>query len=206
LGFAFVLLVLTSCTVPRPTIKIALIAPFEGRQRQVGYDAFPAMRMALRKVNAAGGVGRYYVEFVAYNDNADPVFAERVAHNVAQDDSVLAVIGHLGRDTTGAALPIYAQAGLPVVALDDAPVSCNPNPFAARGPIRPNTEEQTEGEQAMRTFTEVSGGPPAGAGSVAAYIATQRVLQAIQQDVTAHGTPSRTGVGQALVAFWLCKS
>ncbi|HEY3342052.1 MAG TPA: hypothetical protein VGK81_08545, partial [Anaerolineae bacterium] len=63
-------LALAACATPRPTIKIALVAPFEGRFREVGYDAFPAMRLALRQQIQAGGIGNYEVEFVAYNDNA----------------------------------------------------------------------------------------------------------------------------------------
>ncbi|HIE37729.1 MAG TPA: hypothetical protein EYP77_01440, partial [Anaerolineae bacterium] len=45
------LLLLTACQVPgvvHPTVKIGLVAPFEGRYRYVGYDLFPAVRLALR--------------------------------------------------------------------------------------------------------------------------------------------------------------
>jgi ABC-type branched-subunit amino acid transport system substrate-binding protein len=101
---------------PLPTVKIALVAPFEGRFAAVGYEAFPAMRIALRKQIAAGGIGGYQVEFVAYNDNADPVQAARMARNVVLDTSVVAVIGHYRLDTTLAALAVYTQAGLPVIA------------------------------------------------------------------------------------------
>jgi ABC-type branched-subunit amino acid transport system substrate-binding protein len=115
-----ILLVLSvaACAVPRPVIKIALVAPFEGYYREVGYDAFPAMRLALREQIRSGGVGYYEVSFVAYNDNADPVFAERVAHNVVLDDDVIAVIGNLRRDTTLAALPVYTSSLLPVIVTD----------------------------------------------------------------------------------------
>ena len=197
---------LSACTAPRTTFKIALVAPFEGRQRQIGYNAFPAMRMALREVNTAGGIGRYAIEFVAYNDNADPIFAARVAHNVVQDSQVLIVLGHLRQDTTDAALPVYAQAGLPVLALDAVPASCNTNTFVFRGPIKLTPQQQAEGEKAMQHYQEVSGGPPPGAGSIPAYLATKQVLHAIQQDVAAHGTPSRAGVGQALGVLLGCGS
>ena len=202
----FTCCLLSACATPRTTYKIALVAPFEGRQRQTGYDAFPAMRMALREVNAAGGVGRFAIEFVAYNDNADPAFAARVAHNVVQDAQVLIVLGHLRQDTTDAALPVYAQAGLPVLALDAAPVSCSTNPFVFRGPIKLSAQQPADGEKAMQHYPEISGGPPPGAGSIPAYIATKQVLQAIQQDVAAHGTPSRAGVGQALGVLLGCGS
>lgn len=100
---------------PLPTVKIALVSPFEGRFAAVGYEAFPAMRIALREQITAGGIGGLQVEFVAYNDNADPAQAARMARNVVLDESVVAVIGHYRLDTTLAALAVYTQAGLPIV-------------------------------------------------------------------------------------------
>jgi ABC-type branched-subunit amino acid transport system substrate-binding protein len=135
-------LTLSACGRPRPTIKIALVAPFEGRFREVGYDAFPAMRLALRQQIQAGGIGNYQVEFVAYNDNADPAFAERVAHNVVLDADVVAVIGNLRTDTTRAAQPVYSQANLALVA-PDIPADQLPNgPYVFR--MGPSTTAQKE--------------------------------------------------------------
>ena len=114
--FVIVCLLLAACAVPRPTVKIALVAPFEGRLRQVGYDAFPALRLAIRDAIQAGGVGGYNVTFVAYNDNGDAALAERVAHDVAIDPEVVAVIGNWVPTTTLAALHVYTEAGLPVLA------------------------------------------------------------------------------------------
>ena len=112
---ACALLLLAACAAPRPTAKIALVAPFEGRLRDVGYQAFPAFRLALREQIAAGGIGRYQVEFVAYNDDGDAESAQRVARNVVSDPDVVAVIGHYRMDTTLAALSVYTAAGLPVL-------------------------------------------------------------------------------------------
>jgi ABC-type branched-subunit amino acid transport system substrate-binding protein len=135
------LVTLVSCAVPRPTIKIALVAPFEGRFRELGYDAFPAMRLVLREQILAGGIGDYQVEFVAYNDNADPTFAERVAHDVVLDERVVAVIGHFRPDTTLAAAHVYTAAQLallvPQVPADQLPV----DPLVLRlGPSRRASE------------------------------------------------------------------
>ncbi len=99
-------------------MKIALVAPFEGRHRDTGYAVFPGFRETLQKQMKAGGVGAYQVEFVAYNDSGDPAYAERIAHNVVIDPQVMLVIGHLRADTTLAALPVYANAGLPVLAMN----------------------------------------------------------------------------------------
>jgi len=110
---------LTACHVPgavRPTVKIGLVAPFEGRYRYVGYDLFPAVRLAVRETNGAGGVGGYGVELVAYDDGADPALAAQQARKMAVDPEVVVVLGHFREETTEAALPVYAQAGLPLVA------------------------------------------------------------------------------------------
>ena len=114
--FAFLL---TACQVPgavRPTVKIGLVAPFEGRYRYVGYDVIYAVRLALRQANAAGGVGGYSVELVAYDDQADPAMAIEQARKLAADPDVVAAIGHFDEKTTAAARNAYVAAGLPLVA------------------------------------------------------------------------------------------
>lgn len=111
---------LVACRAPgtiRPTVKIGLVAPFEGRYRYVGYDALYAVRLAVREVNASGGVRGYGIELVAYNDNADPAMAVEQARKLAVDPQVIAVIGHLREETTRAAVPVYGEAGIPLVAL-----------------------------------------------------------------------------------------
>lgn len=135
------LLFLTACRVPgatRPTVKIGLVAPFEGRYRSVGYGLFAAVRLALREANAAGGVGTppYSVELVAYDDGADPDMARQQAEKLAVDPQVVAVIGHFREETTRAALPVYAREGLPLLApavLDPA-LSAGPGVVVRIGP------------------------------------------------------------------------
>ncbi len=115
------LLLMVACRAPgatRPTVKIGLVAPFEGRYRYVGYGLFAAVRLALREVNAAGGVGSpaYSVELVAYDDGADPEMARQQAEKLAVDPQVVVVIGHFREGTTRAALPVYAREGIPLIA------------------------------------------------------------------------------------------
>lgn len=100
----------------RPTVKIGLVAPFEGRYRYVGYDVIYAVRLALREANAAGGVGGHNVELVAYDDGADPAMAIEQARKLTTDPQVVAVIGHFREETTFAASNVYAEAGIPLVA------------------------------------------------------------------------------------------
>ncbi|HHN93450.1 MAG TPA: hypothetical protein ENK17_01655, partial [Anaerolineae bacterium] len=118
-GLSLLLALVGGCRLPgavRPTVKLGLAAPFEGRYRYVGYDVIYAVRLALREANAAGGVGGYGVELTAYDDSADPDLAVETARQLAVDSALVAVSGHFRTETTAAALPVYAQAGLSLVA------------------------------------------------------------------------------------------
>ena len=115
LGIGYGLL-LSACGGTRPVIKFGLVAPFEGRYRPVGYDAIYAARLAVRERNAAGGVGGYRVELVAYDDGGDAQAAAERARQLALDPQVVAVIGHYRIETTRAAWDVYAREALPLVA------------------------------------------------------------------------------------------
>jgi len=149
----------------RPTVKIGLVAPFEGRYRYVGYDVIYAVRLALREVDAAGGVGGYSVELVAYDDGADPDLAVEQARKLAVDPELVAVIGHFREETTGAALPVYAAAGLPLIApalLDDG-LTAGPAPVFRLGPPAEAVAREARGHLAALGLRQVAlvteGGP-----------------------------------------------
>jgi len=111
--------VAAGCRLPgrvRPSVKIGLVAPFEGRYRAIGYDVIYAVRLALQEANGAGGVAGYSVELVAYDDGGDPAQAAEQARKLDADPEVVAVIGHFLDETTQAALDRYAAAGLPLIA------------------------------------------------------------------------------------------
>lgn len=97
-----------------PTIKIGLVAPFEGLHRPLGYEALFAVKLALQERNQSGGVNNYRVELVALNDFDEPAEARVQARALLADPDVLGVVGHLSSETTLAAMPIYREAGLAV--------------------------------------------------------------------------------------------
>jgi len=108
---------LTACLPPAlpRVIKIGLVAPFEGRYRYIGYDAIYAARLAVREINAAGGVAGWALELAAYDDRADPEMARAAARNLATDPDVVAVIGHYREASTAAAAKVYAEAEMPLL-------------------------------------------------------------------------------------------
>ncbi|MBX7214932.1 MAG: ABC transporter substrate-binding protein [Thermoflexales bacterium] len=202
-------LVFTACGTPRVIGRIGLAAPFEGRDRALGYDAFPAFRMALRAANGqAGGA----VDFVAFNDDGDPGRAARVAADLARDPAVKLVIGHGALTNTLAALPVYAEAGVAVLVIG-APAEALPalpnvfvlSPSAAtvaacqaanRHPCAEGAEPASVGA-ALAGFSEVSGGAAPTRRSVVALDATNVALDALRR-AAARGDVSRAGVVVAL--------
>jgi len=116
LGFLLSALALVGCTVTKPIIKIGLVAPFEGLYRDVGYDAFYAVKLALREWNEAGGVEGYMVELVALDGGGDPDQASGQASELILDPLVMGVIGHFDDQTTLAASPVYQEGGLALIA------------------------------------------------------------------------------------------
>ena len=114
-----VVLLVTACDPHRiaGTVKIGLVAPFEGAFRSIGYDAIYAARLAIREINAAGGIDGWVVELVAYDDRGEVDLAERTAGNLAFDQDVVAVIGHFRPDTSSAASAIYKNEDVPLLVL-----------------------------------------------------------------------------------------
>ncbi len=113
LGFG----ILTAC-VPStlPTVKIGLVAPFEGRYREIGEEVIYAARLAVREANANGGLGGYSVELMAFDDGGDPAQAAEQARKLATDPQVVGVIGDWLDSTTVAAAPVLDEAGIPFLA------------------------------------------------------------------------------------------
>jgi ABC-type branched-subunit amino acid transport system substrate-binding protein len=110
-------LCLAACVrTTRPIVKIGLVAPFEGYYRDVGYEVIYAVRLAVREANARGGVAGHTVELVALDDGGDPAMATEQALKLATDPLIMGVIGHWLDETTSAAAPAYAQAGMPLLA------------------------------------------------------------------------------------------
>lgn len=113
----------TGCirTTPR-VIKIGLVAPFEGRYREIGYDVIPAARLAIREWAAQAGASDIAIELVAYDDMGDPDMATAQARRLVADPQVVIVMGHWRDETTQTALPVYAEAGLPLITFSTLPM------------------------------------------------------------------------------------
>ncbi len=176
--------VLAGCRQTPPVLEIGLAAPFEGQHRQVGYDVIYSARLAVRQVNAAGGIGPYRVALTALDDAGDPLRAREAAATLITDPDVIIVIGHWLTETTAAALPLYAEAGLPVL-VGGAPPFDQLTPTSLPAPFVADYE-------AVTPFDETPG-PYAGA----AYDGLHLIFAALAQAAET-GPPTRERVAAAL--------
>lgn len=164
--------------LPR-VVKIGLAAPFEGQHRSLGYDAITAARLAVREINAQGGVGGYYLELVAYDDRADPALARDVARNLSIDPDVVAVIGSYQQRTLTAAAPLYAEAGLPLIAVGGwATATTGAVWHLTPPPARLAAEMVHQAEDVSRTASMVAGDGPLVAPLRAAIAAQDAAISA----------------------------
>ena len=93
-----------------PTLKIGLVAPFEGLYRNTGYEVLFAVKLALHERNQAGGIQGHQIELIALNDFNDPKVAVAQAKALLADPDVIGVVGHVSPEASQAAIPVY-QAG-----------------------------------------------------------------------------------------------
>ncbi len=185
LALALAAALLAGCASVGPVVKIGLVAPFEGRDRAVGYDAIYAARLAVREVNAHGGIDGTRVTLVALDDRGDPALATQTAAALVVDPGVVAVVGHYLPATTAAAADIYAKVEIPLL-IAGAP------PFAAADPTALPAEFVTAYEQ-VTPFDETPG-PYAGP----TYDAFGLLWAALAQAKETGGELSRASVQQAL--------
>jgi len=130
LGLSVLLALAGACRFPgsvRSTLKIGLVAPFEGRYRYVGYDVIYAVRLALREANESGGIDGWGVELAAFDDGGDPDLAADQVRKLGVDPQVMAALGHFRGETTLAALDAYADVGLGLLAATGLDTGLDPD-------------------------------------------------------------------------------
>lgn len=94
-------------------LVIAAAWPWELR-KEIRYGE--GLQMAIDEVNAAGGVGGRKLRLARFDDRESINQGRIVAQQIADDPSVVAVIGHLQSYITVQTAGVYNQAGLVLVA------------------------------------------------------------------------------------------
>ena len=82
------------------TLKIGLATPLTGASAQDGQAIENGVKLAVKQVNDAGGIDGKKVEVVVEDDKGDSSEAATVANKLAQDDSILAIVGDFNSSCT----------------------------------------------------------------------------------------------------------
>lgn len=102
-------------TQSKEPIKIGFFAPITGPAAADGQSAMQAAKLAVKKINEAGGINGRQVELVDYDDNLDPKQAVNIAQKLTTKDKVVAVVSGSYSGPTRAAAPIFQNAKIPMI-------------------------------------------------------------------------------------------
>ncbi|WP_372966374.1 branched-chain amino acid ABC transporter substrate-binding protein [Marinobacter sp.] len=108
-------------------IKVGIAGPMTGPVAQYGDMQFSGARMAIDKINAAGGVNGEKLVAVEVDDVCDPKQAVTVANRLV-NEGVQFVVGHLCSSSTQPASDIYEDEGILMI----TPAATSPE-ITARG-------------------------------------------------------------------------
>lgn len=93
-------------------IRIAVAAPMTGDSASMGLNAQRGAEAAMKVIEASGGPS---VTYDIFDDMGQPREAASVARRIADSGDYDLVVGHVNSSCTLAAMPIYAEAGIPVL-------------------------------------------------------------------------------------------
>lgn len=107
------------------TVKIGMGSPLTGDNANFGTDISQGAMIAIED---AGELNGFKFELVSEDDGGTPEGGAAVANKLVSDPTVVAIAGHIFSGATEAAMPIYEQAGLPMM----SPSATNP-PLTQKG-------------------------------------------------------------------------
>src|SRR3989441_11250037 len=133
-AFLAAILSVTACTgaSSREPIVLGLAGPFSQPR---GVSMRHAAELAVKEINAHGGIRGQPLALRIMDDSGRPEVAIRIAQQLSDDPSVVAVIGHLNSSASLAAGRIYGEARRPLVMI--SPSASSPdlsgiNPYMFR--------------------------------------------------------------------------
>lgn len=97
------------------TIKIAVPTPLTGSAAGYGENVKAGVDLKLEEINAAGGVGGKKLEAVYFDEQCEPREAATVSSSIVNDESIVAIVGHLCSSAHLAGLPAYVREGVAAI-------------------------------------------------------------------------------------------
>ncbi len=108
---------LAACKPAEPqTIKIGHLVALTGPSATWGQSEANALKLAVDKINAAGGVNGKKIEVIAYDSRADKLEAVNVVKRMVEQDKVVAIIGPGQSGVANAVREVNNSAKVPLIA------------------------------------------------------------------------------------------
>ncbi|MEU0396900.1 bifunctional serine/threonine-protein kinase/ABC transporter substrate-binding protein [Streptomyces sp. NPDC006208] len=117
-----------SASSRRPAFTVAVHGDLSGTRRETGRAQERGLRLAVAEFNARGDAP-FDVKVRAVDDTGDPAVAARLAKQLADDPSVLAVVGPTTDETAQTALAAYDAGLLPVLAVSPGAINLSVQGF-----------------------------------------------------------------------------
>lgn len=98
-------------------IVVGTIGASSGNFAMIGQPMLEGMQAYFDHINANGGVHGKTIKLVAKDDGFQPNVAVQKGEELLNDDKVFAIVGQLGTGPALATVPLFEEAGVPVVYL-----------------------------------------------------------------------------------------
>ncbi len=109
---ALLVLFLATGVMAADPIRVGLSAPITGNYAEFGENFRYSAEMAVKAINAKGGVLGRPVEVVVMDSKGDPKEAALIAQKLVEDPAIVAEVGDFTSTCCLAAAPIYERAGM----------------------------------------------------------------------------------------------
>lgn len=96
-------------------IKIGMNCTYEGGSAEMGVSVRAAVRIAVKEINAVGGVGGRKIELIERDDKAKPDVGVQVAEDLVNQERVVATIGYCNSGVAAKAIDVYQNAKVPLI-------------------------------------------------------------------------------------------
>jgi branched-chain amino acid transport system substrate-binding protein len=145
------LLALPCLAAAERTVKLAVVLPDDATPTARTLDTLAGLKLALEEVNQRGGVLPGTKVELLHVRQASDAEAATLAARLAADPEVACVIGHPDGASSLAAMPVYAEADLPVLQLWAADMALTRRDWRNIFRLCPNDEDQGQ-EAALFTL------------------------------------------------------
>jgi branched-chain amino acid transport system substrate-binding protein len=107
--------ILSSMPAAADTVKIGFNAPLTGFAAADGKSALNGAELAVKQVNAMGGINGVRLELVVYDDQASPKESVPIAQKLIEKDGVVAAVSGSYSGATRAAAGIFQEFDVPYI-------------------------------------------------------------------------------------------